>query len=305
MQWQHKERWKIQLGQRVSYHNLAREWYWTPRASVRFQASSHHVLRATYSQGFRPPQAFDADMHIAFAGGGIARIQIDPDLRSERAHSAMLSLDANYPHTDYIAGFSVSGFYTHLHDPFTLEELTTTPDRQLILLRSNGSEALVYGLSMEASAKLREQWELRAAYTMQRSYYTEAVAWSAEHEPIRDFLRTPNHYGYWIAQYVGDTPWKMAFSGTYTGPMWVPHFAGAEGVTEDRLTRNHSFFDIGFQIGYELRFSGFPRFSFSAGIQNLLNAYQKDFDRGAQRDSNYIYGPARPRTFSIGIRLQP
>ncbi|NIK73229.1 outer membrane receptor protein involved in Fe transport [Thermonema lapsum] len=45
--------------------------------------------------------------------------------------------------------------------------------------------------------------------------------------------------------------------------------------------------------------------SASAGIQNLLNAYQKDFDRGAQRDSNYIYGPARPRTFSIGIRLQP
>lgn len=305
VQWQDNEQWKIQAGQRISYHNLAKQWYWTPRASVRFQADRHHVVRATYSQGFRPPQAFDADMHIAFAGGGIARIQIDPDLQSEHAHSAMLSLDADYPHTQYIAGFSLSGFYTYLRSPFTLEELTTTPDRQLILLRSNGSNALVYGLSIEGRFNLKEMWELRAAYTMQASYYTEAVAWSAEHEPIKEFLRTPNHYGYWVAEYVGPSPWKFAFSGTYTGPMWVPHFAGAEGVTEDVLKRSPSFFDLGFQVGYELRLKDLPRLAFSVGVQNLLNAYQEDFDKGAQRDSNYIYGPGRPRTFSIGVRLRP
>ncbi|WP_051633163.1 TonB-dependent receptor [Thermonema rossianum] len=305
IQWQHKERWKIQAGQRISYHNLAKQWYWTPRASVRFQADKHHILRATYSQGFRPPQAFDADMHIAFAGGGIARIQIDPGLQSEHARSAMLSIDADYPHTHYIAGFSLSGFYTHLRKPFTLEELGTTSTQELILLRSNGSDALVYGLSIEARANLREQWELRAAYTIQRSYYAQAVAWSAEHEPVKEFLRTPNHYGYWLVEYVGIAPWKVSFAGTYTGPMWIPHFAGAEGVTEDKLTRSPAFFDTGFQIGYEWHFDDLPRLSLSAGVQNIFNAYQRDFDKGAQRDSNYIYGPGRPRTFQLSLRLRP
>ena len=41
----------------------------------------------------------------------------------------------------------------------------------------------------------------------------------------------------------------------------------------------------------------------SAGIKNIMNAYQNDFDSGKKRDSNYIYGPSAPRTFSIGIKI--
>jgi len=33
----------------------------------------------------------------------------------------------------------------------------------------------------------------------------------------------------------------------------------------------------------------------------MFNAYQKDFDIGATRDSDYIYGPSRPRTYTFGI----
>ena len=33
----------------------------------------------------------------------------------------------------------------------------------------------------------------------------------------------------------------------------------------------------------------------SAGVQNVFNAYQNDFDQGVERDSGYIYGPAAPR----------
>jgi len=35
----------------------------------------------------------------------------------------------------------------------------------------------------------------------------------------------------------------------------------------------------------------------------MFNAYQKDFDIGATRDSDYIYGPSRPRTYTFGIKL--
>jgi outer membrane receptor for ferrienterochelin and colicins len=41
----------------------------------------------------------------------------------------------------------------------------------------------------------------------------------------------------------------------------------------------------------------------SMGMQNLFNAYQSDFDTGPYRDSNYIYGPARPRTVWVGVVL--
>ena len=41
----------------------------------------------------------------------------------------------------------------------------------------------------------------------------------------------------------------------------------------------------------------------SGGVQNVFNSYQKDFDQGPLRDSNYIYGPNRPRTLFFGIRF--
>jgi aspartyl aminopeptidase len=40
-----------------------------------------------------------------------------------------------------------------------------------------------------------------------------------------------------------------------------------------------------------------------AGIQNIFNAYQKDFDRGANRDSGYIYGPSLPRSWFVGAKI--
>lgn len=41
----------------------------------------------------------------------------------------------------------------------------------------------------------------------------------------------------------------------------------------------------------------------SGGVQNIFDSYQDDFDRGPLRDSDYIYGPNRPRTFFIGLKF--
>ncbi|MCB0442667.1 MAG: TonB-dependent receptor, partial [Flavobacterium sp.] len=41
----------------------------------------------------------------------------------------------------------------------------------------------------------------------------------------------------------------------------------------------------------------------SGGIQNLFNQYQNDFDSGVNRDASYIYGPSRPRTVFIGLKI--
>ena len=44
-------------------------------------------------------------------------------------------------------------------------------------------------------------------------------------------------------------------------------------------------------------------FEIFTGMKNIFNAFQKDFDSGKNRDSNYVYGPANPRTIFIGFKM--
>ncbi len=123
-------------------------------------------------------------------------------------------------------------------------------------------------------------------------------------EPIREFLRTPNQYGYTTFALTPGGRFNASLSGVYTGPMKLVHFAGApEQVTDSYLTTS-SYFEFGLKVGYTFKFevidSGIEIF---AGIKNFTNSYQDDFDTGKNRDSGYIYGPAMPRTIYAGIRL--
>ncbi|MCK5689798.1 hypothetical protein KAI87_11040 [Myxococcota bacterium] len=38
-------------------------------------------------------------------------------------------------------------------------------------------------------------------------------------------------------------------------------------------------------------------------LHNVLNAYQDDFDTGANRDAGYVYGPRLPRTLYLGMQM--
>jgi len=38
-------------------------------------------------------------------------------------------------------------------------------------------------------------------------------------------------------------------------------------------------------------------------VKNIFNAYQNDFDKGADRDAGYIYGPSLPRTWFLGAKI--
>jgi outer membrane receptor for ferrienterochelin and colicins len=40
-----------------------------------------------------------------------------------------------------------------------------------------------------------------------------------------------------------------------------------------------------------------------AGVKNIFNAYQDDFDYGIDRDPGYVYGPVEPRTFYVGLKI--
>ena len=146
--------------------------------------------------------------------------------------------------------------------------------------------------------------------------------------------RTPSAYGYFT---LGITPVKnfdIALTGTITGPMYVPHTikygstqqpnsgypqgfdeegmqnylvaGGLEKDTEiriDELKKTSTFFDMGFKLSYDFDFFSNTCLQVYAGMNNLLNAMQSDYDKGADRDSGYIYGPTMPRSAFLGMKL--
>jgi outer membrane receptor for ferrienterochelin and colicins len=86
--------------------------------------------------------------------------------------------------------------------------------------------------------------------------------------------------------------------------MYVPHFGGAENFSRDSIIFSRPFLEINTALNFKLKplKSGID-WTLSLGVKNLFNAYQQDFDIGKNRDSNYIYGPASPRTIFIALRL--
>ena len=86
--------------------------------------------------------------------------------------------------------------------------------------------------------------------------------------------------------------------------MLIGHFGGSPEHTEDSYVTTPSFSEIGFKCAYSFSFSSKIGLELFSGIKNLTNAYQSDFDSGKNRDSNYIYGPAAPRTYFLGLKLK-
>ena len=84
--------------------------------------------------------------------------------------------------------------------------------------------------------------------------------------------------------------------------MLVQHMAGS-GVAQDAARLDASFFDVNVRLSYDLRVYKEITLQLYGGVQNLFNAYQKDFDKGADRDSGYIYGPSLPRSWFVGAKV--
>ena len=63
------------------------------------------------------------------------------------------------------------------------------------------------------------------------------------------------------------------------------------------------FFYIDLNVVYDFKLYKSVNLQVNAGIQNIFNAYQNDFDKGADRDSGYIYGPSLPRSFFAGVKI--
>ena len=291
-------------GVRLDQHNFVSKPIISPRVSLMYKFLPNTQFRATWGTGFRAPQAFDADMHIAFAGGGISRISLAEDLQHERSNSISTSINFDKPTDNYIFGFTIEGFYTRLRDAFFLAPLgeDTFGER---FEKQNGDGATVQGVTLEARANYQQKVQLEAGFTLQTSLFDTPVENIDGLESKREFLRTPNEYGYATFTYTPDQRFNTSVNIVYTGSMELAHFGGAPEQPEDAYKVSPAFTEIGLRMSYLIPIknanNGLELFG---GIKNITNAYQSDFDTGKNRDSNYVYGPAAPRTFFVGLRLK-
>jgi len=90
-------------------------------------------------------------------------------------------------------------------------------------------------------------------------------------------------------------------TGTYTGSMLVQHLAGY--IPEDREEKTRDFFDLNLKLAYDFPIFKSVTLQVNAGVQNIFDSYQDDFDKGAHRDAGYIYGPGIPRSYFVGCKI--
>ena len=293
-------RWGILVGGRLDKHNLIDGLIFSPRANLRYNPTENINLRASYSYGFRAPQAFDEDLHIDNVGGTVSMIRLADDLRVEKSQSISVSADMYHSWGNWQGNMLVEGFFTDLDDVFALRELGFE-DGILIKERHNESGARVFGANLEGKFAYKDIFQVQLGVTAQSSKYKEARSWGEGVEATRNMFRTPDLHGYMTASYNPIEALTLAVTGTYTGSMYVEHHAGM--IAQNVTVKTPDFLDMGFKASYDLKVYRSFSMQLNAGVQNIFNSFQKDFDSGADRDSGYMYGPTLPRTFFFGVKL--
>lgn len=301
--WKPHTLFSLLSGIRVDKHNWIDKPVWSPRVGLLYKPAKNTQLRLGYGTGFRAPQAHDNDLHIAFAGGGVSRVQLSPLLREEQSRSFNLSWNHDKANETYITGFTLDAFYNRLRNPFVLENAGNDPFGEVFEKR-NGQGAQVQGISAEYRFNYRKKMQLQAGFTLQQSRYDTVITLISGQSPLSAFARTPNAFGYAYGWADLTDKINISLDAVYTGAMYVPHFGGADNFSRDSIVKTKPFLEINTALNYRIISpkSGLV-WTLSLGARNLLNAYQRDFDIGKNRDSNYIYGPSAPRTIFIALRL--
>ena len=294
------DKWGILIGGRLDKHNLIDNIIFSPRANLRFNPTEDINFRLSYSSGFRAPQAFDEDLHIENVGGSVAMIKLSDNLKEERSQSFSASADVYQRLGDFQVNFLVEGFFTKLNDVFALTDAEEENGIQT-RVRYNAPGARVMGLTLEGKLAYRNLFQFQAGLTLQQSHYDEAHEWNPEAPKVKKMMRTPNTYGYFTATYTPIKPLSVTLSGTYTGSMLVPHEAGV--IEKPMTVMTKKFADIGLKAAYDFKLYKSINLQVNAGVQNIFNSYQNDFDKGPDRDSGYIYGPSLPRSFFAGVKI--
>ncbi|WP_282636387.1 TonB-dependent receptor [Sphingobacterium thalpophilum] len=275
----------------------------SPRLTILYDISKDLQFRGGYARGFRAPQAFNEDMHVTSIGGNQVFVLIGENLKTEYSNAYTGSFSYNKNFGNVQTSMLVEGFYTDLNNQF-VNVMASEKDGLIIQEMQNGEGARVYGLNIEINVAPSSWLSFQAGGTAQRSRYKrEQLIYEGETESqdiwTKKYVRTPNIYGYMNSNLKATKRLAVDLTGVYTGKMIVPH------IQDDIMTLKDArdFVELNLRLGYTLPIHKHFSIEIFGGVQNMFNAFQKDFDKGPLRDSDYIYGPTRPRTYTFGLRV--
>jgi len=300
-EWKNKKA-SFLLGARLDKHNKLDKAVLSPRITTKYNFTPDLNWRGSYSAGFRAPQAFDEDLHIDAVGGVMKITSLAENLLPEYSHSLSTSLDYYFRLGKTEFNLLAEVFNTRINNVFVLTEVGENAAGNILVERRNGSGARVTGVNFEGKIAPNPNYQLQFGYTLQKSLYDEPEAWSDDEnvEVTRTKLRTPNQYGYFTLTATPSRKLGASATGTYTGSMLVPHFAGY--IAADRVVETPSFFDLNIKMTYTVKLVGVDM-QLSTGVKNLFNSFQTDLDKGPMRDAGYIYGPSMPRTAFFAVKF--
>ncbi len=281
----------------------------SPRLTLSYQFTEELKLRGGYARGFRAPQAFNEDLHISSVGGEPQFVILSNDLDTEYSNAYTGSLNYSKNVGLLQMDFLIEGFYTTLENPFTLVSTGAVLENGSILEEvRNGEGAQVYGSNFEFGVSPNPKWQFQLGGTLQKAEFDEPqILFESDGTPgesdiiIEEFVRVPNLYGYLNSTWIPNETFNIDLTGTYTGSMTVPLVVSDTGFLQ--LNEVDTFFDLNIKLESHIDFNENFMTTFFAGVRNIFNSFQDDFDVGPMRDSDYIYGPAAPRTFFFGVKF--
>ncbi|MEM7182942.1 MAG: TonB-dependent receptor plug domain-containing protein [Spirochaetota bacterium] len=332
----------IVAGIRADKHSEIKGVLYNPRLAIVTHLTKWLDWRNSYSTGFRPPQVFVEDFHLAVIAGEATITQNDFFLRAETSRSYSSSFTFDYKLGKAKIEHLIGGFYTKLNHAF-LEE----PAAGSLFLRKNTTGAEVWGGEFETSVKYK-RFSFNMSLTRQRSMYVDPRKALDENDPAsyatwgldnvnettvnvdvpgigsvavpipdeiignnpflfaggtysKEFQKVPDLYGSFLLMYTYDNL-SFATDMTYWGKMRVAHFAGY--IPYDKWEKVGDMANISFRIGYKFFRDRGSYIEAFVGVKNILDDFQNDFDKGAFRNVEYIYGPALPRTYYAGVKAR-
>ena len=282
----------------------------SPRFTVLFNLNDKIQFRGGYARGFRAPQAFNEDLHISSAGGEPVFVVLSNGLNKETSDALSGSLNYTSKRGDSQFNFNLQGFHTQLNNPFVMVNTGVQLSNGSIVQEvRSGDGAYVSGINTEINYAMNRQWILQSGFTAQQAKYNKEQVLYEPDLPQEgdivvsdDFMRVPNLYGFLSLTNTSLKDWEFSFSNVYTGPMKVPEISQQDGRLVIRESQN--FWDATIKASHHFHLAEKLHITLSAGMQNIFNSFQTDFQSGPFRDSDYVYGPRRPRTFFVSLSLK-
>jgi len=291
----------VVIGGRVDKSSELDDAIFSPRAAIAYEATPTLKLRASIATGFRAPEVFDEDLHVDTLGADQVRIRNDADLKEEKTITGMVGLEWRNDPANATWGFDLTASLTEIDDTFLLGPiLTDGMTGDLYQVRSNASGSRIEGVEANWVYMPNSQFRVEAGAAFYRSRYEEPEDIFDDTDDggttiisTRDYLITPKWSG--VAQAIW-TP--MPEFNVFLGVKYVGRMDALNNrLAELRRTPDFWVVDLGLTRHFEL--GGKHHLDVSLGVKNLFDERQKDLERGADRDNDYVYGPRFARSFFI------